>query len=124
MAGLVRAWALDPAAVAGLVPVDPRRCRSAGCAVAVDRRLTSANRRITVFSSVTDRRRTDGTIVVEYFAYRPGLGWSASRRIAAQADVDAFAKTPLLDAATPQVIALESARAVAIEITSARGGTP
>jgi hypothetical protein len=126
VAGLVRAWARQPVAIAGLVPVDPRRCRSPSCAVAAGERLTTSSRRITVFSRVTDRRRRDGTLVVEYLAYRPTVGWEVSRRVATQADVIALGDTPLLDAATPQVISLESVPAIAAEApaTSERSGTP
>lgn len=126
VAGLVRAWAAQPVAVGGLVPVDPRRCRSASCAVPLDERLTRSNRRVTVFSRVTDRRRRDGSLLVEYLEYRPTLGWSRATRVATQADVEAWATTPLLDAATPQVIPLESSWALSREApsTSARSGTP
>lgn len=116
VAGLIRAWAPQPEPIAGLVPVDPRRCRSASCAVPAGDRLTTSNRRITVFSRVADRRRRDGTLVIEYLAYRPTIGWRSDRRIATQADVEALAKTPLLDSATPQIIALESVRSVAAEL--------
>jgi hypothetical protein len=126
VAGLVRAWATQPAAIAGLVPVDPRRCRSPSCAIAANDRLTISNRRITVFSRVTDRRRRNGTLVVEYLAYRPAVGWATARHIATRADVESFARTPLIDSATPQVIPLEGAPAVAAEAppTNGRSGTP
>lgn len=127
VAGLVRAWASQPQPIAGLVPVDPRRCRNASCAIAAGPRLTSANRRITLFSRVTDRRRSDSTVEIEYLAYRPTLGWSITRHLASTADVEAHAKTPLLDATTPQVIPIESSWTLSREIavvTSGRGGTP
>jgi hypothetical protein len=126
LAGLVRAWAERPAAAGGLVPVDPRRCRSASCAVPLDDRLTTSNRRITVFSRVTDHRRRDGTLTVEYLEFRPTLGWSSTARIATQADVAEAEATPLLDAATPQVIPLESSWTLSREAppTSGRSGTP
>ena len=132
VAGLVRAWATGADPQAGLVPVDPRRCRSASCAVAADARLTTSNRRITVFPRVTDRRRRDGTLLIYYFAFRPTIGWTRTERVATRADLDRFAGTPLVDTANPQLIPLESSWTLSREaeaatrspLTTSRSGTP
>lgn len=131
LAGLVRAWAPQPKAINGLVPVDPRRCRRASCAAAADERLTTSNRRITVFTRIADRRRRDGSIRVTYWEYRPTLGWAKATRIAGGDDVTAVAKTPLLESATPRLVPLESSWSLSREVarassaaTSGRSGIP
>ena len=114
LAGLVRALAPQPRPVAGqsgapLLPVDFRYCRSAGCAQPGDRPgLTSSNRRVTAFTSVTDGRRSGGGVEVTYWLYRPGLGWNRTVREASAADVDRYASTPLLDTANPALVPLET----------------
>jgi hypothetical protein len=114
LAGLVRALAPQPGGVAGvsgppLVPVDFRYCRTPSCAVPSGRAgLTTSNRRVTAFTSVADHRRSDGTVEVTYWLYRPGIGWDRVVRRATSADVDAHASTPLLESATPRLVPLET----------------
>ncbi len=114
LAGLVRALAPDPAATIGgegtaLVPVDFRYCRSASCAVPSGRAgLTTSNRRVTAFTSVIDNRRSDGTVEIDYWLYRPGIGWDRVVRHATSADVAGHASTPLLETANPRLVPLET----------------
>src|SRR4051812_23298257 len=109
LAGAVRALAPEPASVGGLVPVDFRLCRSAGCATPGARpALTASNRRITVFVSVSDQRRAGGPAAISYWLYRPTLGWERILREASSADVERLASTPLLDNAVPALVALET----------------
>jgi hypothetical protein len=78
---LVRLLAPDPPAALGpggtpLLPVDFRRCRIASCAVpGQDPGVTASLRRVTVFTSVEDRRRAGGLVEISYWLYRPTLGW-------------------------------------------------
>ncbi len=111
LAGLVRALAPAPevAGALGLLPVDFRRCRQASCAMPGEREeLTASNRRVTAFVSVEDNRRTDGTVTIDYWLYRPTLGWERVRRTASAADVATYAKTPLLESANPRLVPLET----------------
>ena len=114
VAGLVRALAPQPGAVPGasglpLVPVDFRYCRRPSCAVPGNHSgLTSSNRRVTAFTSVVDRRRAGGPVEVTYWLYRPGVGWDRVTRRASSADVAAHASTPLLQAANPRLVPLET----------------
>jgi hypothetical protein len=111
LAGLVRAFAPSPqgAGTLGLLPVDFRRCRQPSCATPGDSpELTASNRRVTAFVSVQDRRRSDGTVAIDYWLYRPTLGWERVRRIGTSADVAEHAATPLLDSANPRLVSLET----------------
>jgi hypothetical protein len=114
LAGLVRALAPSPRAVAGpdgiaLVPVDFRACRSPSCAVGGDgAALTASNRRTTAFTSVADRRRAGGGVEVSYWLYRPTMPWERVVRRANAADVAAHAATPLLDRQVPVLVPLET----------------
>lgn len=111
LAGLVRALAPVPegAGALGLLPVDFRRCRQASCAAPGERpELTAANRRVTAFVSVEDRRRSDGTVAVDYWLYRPTLGWERVRRTASAAEVARHAMAPLLESANPRLVPLET----------------
>jgi hypothetical protein len=111
LAGLVRALVPVPegAGALGLLPVDFRRCRQAGCAAPGQRpELTASNRRVTAFAAVDDRRRHDGTVVIDYWLYRPTLGWERVRRIASAADVATHAMTPLLESTNPRLVPLET----------------
>ena len=111
LAGLVRALAPAPegAGALGLLPVDFRRCRQASCAAPGEQpELTASNRRVTAFVAVHDHRRGDGTITIDYWLYRPTLGWERVGRTATAADVAAFAKTPLLETANPRLVPLET----------------
>lgn len=109
LAGLVRALAPAPQAAAGLLPVDFRYCRSASCALPGERpELTASNRRVTAFLAVDDRRRADGTVGIDYWLYRPTLGWERVSRTATATDVAAHAMTPLLEADHPRLVPLET----------------
>jgi hypothetical protein len=114
LAGLVRASAPSPRAVAGpdglaLVPVDFRACRSAGCAAGADgAALTASNRRTTAFTSVVDRRRAGGGVAVSYWLYRPTMAWERVVRRASASDVAAAATTPLLESQVPVLVPLET----------------
>jgi hypothetical protein len=111
LAGLVRALAPVPvgAGALGLLPVDFRRCRQASCAAPGDSpELTASNRRVTAFVAVDDRRQSDGTVAIDYWLYRPTLGWERVRRTASAADVAAHAMTPLLESTNPRLVPLET----------------
>lgn len=113
LAGLVRALAPAPAALAGpsgapLWPVDFRRCRRESCARGGAGGLTAAGRRTTAFTSVEDRRRTGAGVTVTYWLYRPGLGWSRVTRTSGAAEVTARAATPLPESDDPRLVPLET----------------
>ena len=114
VAGVVRALAPQPRPVAGpsgspLVPVDFRYCRRESCAVPGDLpELTVSNRRVSVFTSVVDRRRADSQVEITYWLYRPGLGWTQTTRRASSAAVVHHASTPLLETDNPRLVPLET----------------
>lgn len=114
LGGLVRALAPSPAARpspsgAGLLPVDFRVCRRESCATSIGSpRLTASNRRVTAFTSVEDRRHEAGQVEVNYWLYRPTLGWQRVRRSATSAEVAAAASTPLLETQDPALVPLET----------------
>lgn len=111
LGGLVRAFAPVPkgAGALGLLPVDFRRCRQASCAAPGERPgLTASNRRVTAFVSVDDRRRSNGSVTVDYWLYRPTLGWERLRREASAMEVAEHAMTPLLESANPRLVPLET----------------
>ncbi len=113
LARLARALAPAPEPLPGpdglaLVPVDFRRCRRESCAVAAGPRVTASNRRTTDFSQLIDRRRTDGTVEIVYWEYRPSIGWRAVRRVASTADIEAAAGTELLTSQDPALVPLET----------------
>jgi hypothetical protein len=114
LAGLLRALAPSPDARIGpsglpLLPVDFRYCRRESCAVpGPSDGLTASNRRVTAFTSVEDERRSEGEVRISYWLYRPGLGWERVVRTASAADVEAAAKTPLLETANPRLVPLET----------------
>jgi len=111
LAGLVRALAPVPegAGALGLLPVDFRRCRQASCAAPGERvELTASNRRVTAFVAVDDQRRSDGTVEIDYWLYRPTLGWERIRHTASAADVARHAMTPLLETSNPRLVPLET----------------
>ena len=111
---MVRALAPQPGAVAtpsglALLPVDFRYCRRQSCAVPGERTgLTRSNRRVSVFTSVVDRRRAGGQVEITYWLYRPGVGWTRATRHASAADVANHASTPLLETANPRLVPLET----------------
>jgi len=111
LAGLVRALAPTPARAGalGLVPVDFRRCRQPSCATPGERpELTASNRRVTAFVSVADERRQNGALTLDYWLYRPTLGWERIRRRASADDVATYATTPLLETSNPRLVPLET----------------
>jgi hypothetical protein len=94
-----------------LVPVDFRLCRRPSCAVPDESRplhLTTSGRRVTVFTSIDDRRRADGFVELTFWLYRPSLGWDRTIRRATQADVDAAAGTEVLLKDDPDLVPLET----------------
>jgi hypothetical protein len=113
LARLTRALAPPPAAEAGpsglpLVPVDFRRCRSESCAVAAGPHLTAANRRSTAFTQLLDRRGSLGWVEVDYWLYRPGLGWERVVRRAGQAQIEAASHVRLRQSEDPALVPLET----------------
>lgn len=112
--GVARAFAPTPEPRAGpggavLLPVDFRHCRSVSCAVPGDRpELTASNRRVTAFLEIDDRRSSGGTVWLDYWLYRPTLGWERVSREADAADVAAHAMTPLLETDHPRLVPLET----------------
>ena len=114
VAGAVRALAPPPVAVAApdglqVAPVDFRYCRHEACAVPGPRAgLTVSNRRMTAFTSIADRRRSGGELEIDYWLYRPGLGWTRVTRRLTTADVERYAGTPLLEADIPTLVPLET----------------
>jgi hypothetical protein len=113
LARLARALAPAPEAFPGpdglpLVPVDFRRCRRPSCAVAAGPHLTVSNRRTTDFTQLLDRRRSDGTVELIYWEYRPSLGWRSVRRTAGTADIEAAAGTEVLTSQDPALVPLET----------------
>jgi hypothetical protein len=114
LAGLVRALAPSPEARIGpsglpLLPVDFRYCRRESCAApGPSEGLTASNRRVTAFTSVEDERRSEGEVRINYWLYRPGLGWERIVRAAGAAMVAAYANTPLLETDNPRLVPLET----------------
>ncbi|MFN8111597.1 MAG: hypothetical protein U0R51_00205 [Solirubrobacterales bacterium] len=113
LAGAIRALAPPPESRLGpdgqsIVGVDYRRCRQASCAIAASDRLTTANRRTTAFTSVRDDRRSAGSVTIDYWIYRPTIGWERVSRTVDAGEVDAYAKTPLPDSADPALVPLET----------------
>ena len=101
---------LGAASPAGtLFPVDFRRCRRASCALAgSEPGLTASNRRVTLFTSVSDGRRAGGPIRISYWHYRPGLAWERIVREAGAAEVAAASKIRLSLEDDPALIPLET----------------
>ena len=111
LAGAVRALAPAPAPRVGpdgsaLVGVDYRRCRQVSCATWAGPHLTQSNRRTTAFTAVSEP--VAGGIAIDYWVYRPTLGWE---RITEQVDVAELAgyeRVPLPESADPALIPLET----------------
>ena len=114
LAGAVRAMApaplTRPSASGPLLPVDFRRCRSAGCAAPGPQspRLTRSGRRTTGFVEVEDSRASTGSVAIVYWLYRPTLGWERVGRTASAAEVVRLATTPLLESDVPALVSLET----------------
>jgi hypothetical protein len=106
---LVRYLAPQPAAVAGLLPVDFRHCRGASCAEpGPEPGLTASRRRVTAFTSVEDLRRSGGPVRVSYWLYRPTLGWERITRTAGTAEIAAAAGVRLKLEDDPALVPLET----------------
>lgn len=113
VAGAVRALAPAPEARTGpggesIVGVDYRRCRQPSCAVPESTRLTTAGRRTTAFTTIDDRRRAEGVLGIDYWIYRPSIGWEQVARELDAAEVSTYASTPLLESADPALVPLET----------------
>jgi hypothetical protein len=113
LARLARTLARAPEPLPGpdglrLVPVDFRRCRRESCAVAAGPHLTASNRRTTDFTQLLDHRRSDGSVELIFWEYRPTLGWRAVRRTATAADIEAAAGAELLTSQDPVLVPLET----------------
>jgi hypothetical protein len=106
---LVRYLAPEPGVVAGLVPVDFRRCRRPTCAAPGPHPgLTVSRRRVTEFTSVEDLRRSGGPIRVSYWLYRPGAGWRRIVRTAGAAQIAAAQSIRLHLEDDPALVPLET----------------
>ncbi len=105
LAGAIRALAPAPAAREGLVGVDYRRCRRASCATWAGPHLTASNRRTTAFTSV---RESAAAIAIDYWVYRPTIGWEQITEHVARGELGAYASVPLLDGADPALVPLET----------------
>jgi hypothetical protein len=113
LARLARALAPVPTARRGpgglpLMPVDFRRCRRESCAVAADPHATAANRRVTVFTELEDRRRDLGWVELTYWLYRPALGWDRIACRAGQVQVEAASRVRVLLEDDPNLVPLET----------------
>jgi Flp pilus assembly pilin Flp len=113
LARLTRALAPAPEAQTSrsglpLVAVDFRRCRRESCAVAAGSHLTASRRRTTAFTELFDRRRSDGWVELNYWLYRPTIGWERIVRRVGQAQIDAAAHVPVLLKDDPALIPLET----------------
>lgn len=113
VARLTRALAPAPLARPGaggvpLVPVDFRYCRRPSCAVPSGPHLTTARRRVTAFTQVSDRRDSLGWVEITYWLYRPSLGWERVVRRAGQEDVDAASGVSVLLRDDPALVPLET----------------
>ncbi len=115
VAGAVRALAPAPEARLGpdglgLVGVDYRRCRRPSCAVPGPEaaHLTASNRRTTAFTSIRDARRSGGGVGIDYWIYRPTLGWELIQRQASAEELAGYASAPLLESADPALVPLET----------------
>jgi len=111
LAGAVRALAPAPAPLTGpdgipLAGVDYRRCRQVSCAAWAGPRLTASNRRTTAFTAVAESG--SGRIAIEYWIYRPTLGWERITEHVDIADLAAHAQVPLLESADPALVPLET----------------
>lgn len=113
LARLARALAPAPEPLRGpsglpLMPVDFRRCRSESCAVAAGPHLTASRRRVTAFTELVDRRRSEGWVEVVYWLYRPTLGWQRLSRRATPAEVEAARGVEVLESDDPALVPLET----------------
>lgn len=109
LAGAVRALAPEPATLEGLVGVDYRSCRQARCATPLPGtaglHLTISNRRTVAFVAV--RRGGAAIVEIDYWIYRPTLGWQLRSETVTAAQTRALAGTPLPEDADPKLVPLE-----------------
>lgn len=111
---LVRSLAPPPAAGPGaggatLLPVDFRYCRRASCAApGPEPGLTASGRRVTMFTSVEDRRRAGRGVRVTYWLYRPAVGWRRIERTAGAPKIAAAADLRLSLEDDPVLVPLET----------------
>lgn len=112
IAGAVRALAPAPEVIDGLVGVDYRQCRGIRCATprpgTEGLHLTLSNRRTTAFTSIREDEPEQGTVTIDYWIYRPTIGWQHRTAAADPATLDALAATSLPESADPQLIPLET----------------
>lgn len=112
IAGAVRALAPAPEAVGGLVGIDYRRCRQVRCATPLPgprgMHLTLSNRRTTTFTAIREGEPVAGSVAIDYWVYRPTLGWQLIGRSAGSEQIAALASTPLPDEADPRLVPLET----------------
>lgn len=108
LAGAVRALAPAPetrVAADGtpVVGVDYRRCRQVSCAIPGRdaAHLTTSGRRTTAFTSVEGDE-------INYWIYRPTIGWESIVRHVDPAAAADLARTPLPEAADPVLVPLET----------------
>lgn len=110
LAGAVRGLAPPPATLEGLVGVDYRSCRQARCATPLPGtaglHLTISNRRTATFVAVREERAAAAEI--DYWIYRPTIGWERAHRELGPGEVGAYASTPLLESANPKLVPLET----------------
>lgn len=112
LARVLRSLAPVPQAAAGadgdlLAPVDFRYCQRTSCAVpAGDGKLTTANRRLTLFTQV-ERLGTGQAWRITYWAYRPTLGWEKTVKRAGPAEIETASGTRVLLEDSPRLVPLE-----------------
>lgn len=115
VAGAVRALAPAPEVRTGpdgvgLVGVDYRHCRQPSCATplpgSAGLHLTASNRRTTAFTSVWDAGA--GGVAIDYWVYRPTIGWERVERYVDADELPGYATTPLLESADPVLVPLET----------------
>jgi hypothetical protein len=106
---LVRSLAPAPTVRSGELPVDFRYCRQTSCATpGRDPGLTSSGRRVTEFISVEDLRRSDGTVRVTYWLYRPGQRWERIARTAWGPQIETASSIRLDVEDDPALVPLET----------------
>ena len=100
---------LDTLDRGGLLPVDFRLCRRASCAApGSSPGLTASNRRVTLFTSVQDRRPSGGPVLVTYWLYRPDARWQRIVRTAGPAEIAAASSIRLNLEDDPALVPLET----------------
>jgi hypothetical protein len=90
------------------MPVDFRRCRSESCAVAAGPHLTASGRRTAAFTAIDDRRGSDGWVEIDYWLYRPTLGWQRIAHRATEVEVEAASGTEVRAEDDPALVPLET----------------